>query len=225
MSSFVPIRTLSGFRAGVVAGAEHPTKAAPDVSDVSDVLGAGGVTVDVAPEGSALPTTEAELQDLLEKALNSGREAAELALADTRVELETERGRLIQLRDTIDASRVKWADDVRSVLGEVVMVGVRSVISESVTLQEQLLNDRFAEVGERLIGEQNVLIRVRPEDADAARALVGDRPGWKVVPDPDLSGGVVAETGGGKVDASLGSALAGLAESVQDWQAEGMGEE
>ena len=222
MSSFVPIRTLSGFRAGVVAGAEHPTKAAPDVSDV---VGAGGVAVDVAPEGSTLPTTEAELQELLENALNSGREAAELALADTRVEVETERARLIQLRDTIDASRAKWADDVRSVLGEVVMVGVRSVISESVTLQEQLLNDRFAEVGERLIGEQNVLVRVRPEDADAARALVGDRPGWKVVPDPDLSGGVVAETGGGKVDASLGSALAGLAESVQDWQAEGMGEE
>jgi flagellar biosynthesis/type III secretory pathway protein FliH len=188
-------------------------------------LVAGDVAVGEAPEGTTLPATEAELQELLEQALIKGREAAELALSDTRLEVEAERARLNQLRDTIDASRAKWAEDVRSVLGEVVMVGVRSVISESVTLQEQLLNDRFAEVGERLIGEQNVLVRVRPEDADAARALVGDRPGWKVVPDPDLSGGVVAETGGGKVDASLGSALAGLAESVQDWQAEGMGEE
>jgi flagellar biosynthesis/type III secretory pathway protein FliH len=222
MSIFVPIRTDSGFRAGVVAGAEQPTKAVPGGNDV---LVAGDVAVGEAPEGTTLPATEAELQELLEQALIKGREAAELALADTRVEVEAERARLNQLRDTIDASRAKWAEDVRSVLGEVVMVGVRSVISESVTLQEQLLNDRFAEVGERLIGEQNVLVRVRPEDADAARALVGDRPGWKVVPDPDLSGGVVAETGGGKVDASLGSALAGLAESVQDWQAEGMGEE
>jgi flagellar biosynthesis/type III secretory pathway protein FliH len=222
MSRFVPIRTDSGFRAGVVAGAEQPAKAVPGDNDV---LVAGDVAADEAPEGTTLPATEAELQELLEQALIKGREAAELALADTRVEVEAERARLNQLRDTIDASRAKWAEDVRSVLGEVVMVGVRSVISESVTLQEQLLNDRFAEVGERLIGEQNVLVRVRPEDADAARALVGDRPGWKVVPDPDLSGGVVAETGGGKVDASLGSALAGLAESVQDWQAEGMGEE
>jgi flagellar biosynthesis/type III secretory pathway protein FliH len=222
MSRFVPIRTDSGFRAGVVAGAEQPTKAVPGGNDV---LVAGDVAVGEAPEGTTLPATEAELQELLEQALIKGREAAELALSDTRLEVEAERARLIQLRDTIDASRAKWAEDVRSVLGEVVMVGVRSVISESVTLQEQLLNDRFAEVGERLIGEQNVLVRVRPEDADAARALVGDRPGWKVVPDPDLSGGVVAETGGGKVDASLGSALAGLAESVQDWQAEGMGEE
>ena len=105
------------------------------------------------------------------------------------------------------------------------MVGVRSVISESATLQEELLQDRFAEIGERLIGEQSVIVHVRPEDEDAARALVGDRPGWKVVPEPDLSGGVVAETEGGKVDASLGSALAGLADSVQDWQGEGMGEE
>jgi flagellar biosynthesis/type III secretory pathway protein FliH len=222
MSIFVPIRTDSGFRAGVVAGAEQPTKAVPGGNDV---LVAGDVAVGEAPEGTTLPATEAELQELLEQALIKGREAAELALSDTRLEVEAERARLNQLRDTIDASRAKWAEDVRSVLGEVVMVGVRSVISESVTLQEQLLNDRFAEVGERLIGEQNVLVRVRPEDADAARALVGDRPGWKVVPDPDLSGGVVAETGGGKVDASLGSALAGLAESVQDWQAEGMGEE
>jgi flagellar biosynthesis/type III secretory pathway protein FliH len=222
MSGFVPIRTRSGFHPGVVPGAEPPTEA---VADAPDELGADGERQDGQPEGPTLPATEDELQELLESTFNQGREAAELALSDTRVEVEAERERLIRLRDSIDASRTKWSEDVRSVLGEVVMVGVRSVISESATLQEQLLQDRFAEIGERLIGEQTVLVHVRPEDEDAARALVGERSGWKVVPDPDLSGGVVAETEGGKVDASLGSALAGLADSVQDWQAEGMGEE
>jgi flagellar biosynthesis/type III secretory pathway protein FliH len=205
-----------------VPGAEPPTEA---VEDAPDELGADGEGEDGQPEAPTLPATEDELQELLERTFTRGREAAELALSDTRVEVEAERERLIRLRDSIDASRTQWSEDVRSVLGELVIVGVRSVISESVTLQEQLLQDRFAEIGERLIGEQTVLIHVRPEDEDAARALVGERPGWKVVPDPDLSGGVVAETEGGKVDASLGSALAGLADSVQDWQAEGMGEE
>jgi len=222
MSGFVPIRPRTGFQPGVVPGDEAQTEAVPQATDR---LGAGGEAKDVPPQEPTLPANEDELQERLESAFTQGREAAELALSETRLEVESERERLIKLRDSIDASRSKWAEEIRSVLGEVVMVGVRSVISESATLQEQLLQDRFAEVGERLIGEQNVLVRVRPEDEEAARALVGDRPGWKVVPEPDLSGGVVAETEGGKVDASLGSALAGLAESVQDWQAEGMGEE
>ena len=222
MSGFVPIRTRSDFHAGVVPGGEQPNKAE---SDAPNDAALDGEAEAVATEGQVLPNTAAELQELLDKAFTEGREAAEQALAQTRVEVESERECLVQLRDSIDASRTKWADEVRSVLGEVVMVGVRSVISESATLQEELLQDRFGEIGERLIGEQSVLVRVRPEDEEAAQALIGDRPGWKVVPEPDLSGGVVAETEGGKVDASLGSALAGLADSVQDWQAEGMGEE
>jgi len=222
MSAFVPIRARSGFQAGVVPGSQP---AAKEAAETPDQVTEGAEGEGVGQIEAALPADEEALKELLQAAFAEGREAAEQVLADTRAEVEAERDRLVVLRDTIEASRAKWSEDVRSVLGEVVMVGVRSVISESATLQEELLQDRFAEIGERLIGEQSVIVHVRPEDEDAARALVGDRPGWKVVPEPDLSGGVVAETEGGKVDASLGSALAGLADSVQDWQGEGMGEE
>ena len=88
-----------------------------------------------------------------------------------------------------------------------------------------MLRDRFAEVGERLIGEAEVVVRVRPQDEAAARALLGGRDGWTVVPDADISGGLVAETESGKVDATMGAAVAGLTEAVQTWQAEGVGEE
>jgi len=76
-----------------------------------------------------------------------------------------------------------------------------------------------------LIGEQQVMVRVRPEDEDTARALIGGREGWTVVLDTDISGGIVAETESGKVDATLGAAISGLAESVQEWQSEGVHEE
>ena len=62
---------------------------------------------------------------------------------------------------------------------------------------------------------------MRPQDVDTARQILGDREGWQVVPSEEISGGLVAETEGGKIDASMGSALTGLAESVQSWQAEG----
>ena len=35
----------------------------------------------------------------------------------------------------------------------------------------------------------------------------------------------IAETESGKVDATLGAAISGLAESVQEWQSEGVHEE
>ena len=104
------------------------------------------------------------------------------------------------------------------------MVGVRQVVGESGDLQEAM--PRPVRRGrERLIGESEVVVRVRPQDEAAANALLGGRDGWTVVPDADISGGLVAETDAGKVDATMGAAVAGLTEAVQTWQAEGVGEE
>ena len=103
-------------------------------------------------------------------------------------------------------------------------MGVRQVVSDSAELQADLIRDRLVEV-ERLLSEQHVILRVRPEDEELARTVIGNREGWQIVADSDLSGGVLAETEGGKVDATLGAALTGLTEAVQAWQGEGSGEE
>ena len=121
-----------------------------------------------------------------------------------------------------EARLAQLLDDL---LGELVVVGVRQVVSESAELQAELLRDRLADVGERLLSEQHVILRVRPEDEELARSVVGEREGWQVLADSDLGGGVLAETEGGKIDATLGAAITGLTEAVQVWQGEGVGEE
>ena len=221
MSGFVPIRPKAPFSAGVVGGAAEgssPSSAVPSDDVHAAVSAPEGVIA-----GVSLPTTMDELAALLDAARDEIRVEMSVELATAATALEQEQSRVRSLVSAIDASRSEWSSEVRNVLGELVVAGVRSVVSESAELQQEMLRDRFAVIGERLISEQTVVIRVRPEDADFARNLIGDREGWQLIPDDALSGGLVAETDGGRVDASLGSAVTGLAESVQSWQDEGSG--
>ena len=162
---------------------------------------------------------------MLEAVREETRLEVEGVVQDVRASLSQEHEQVERLLNQVEKSRSAWTQEVRNVLGELVVVGVRQVVTESAELQADLIRDRLGEVGERLLSEQHVILRVRPEDQDLARAMIGNREGWQIVPDSDLSGGVLAETEGGKVDATLGAALTGLAESVQGWQDEGMGEE
>ena len=218
MSGFVPMRGARPFSSGALEGEKAPgSKPEPDGSaeDASSL-----------PEPSAtLPDTEEALDVLLDGVREQARADAGAVLAGLREEIESERQQLVGLQQCLIEGRRAWADQVRNMLGELVVVGVRQVVSESASLQEELLRDRFAVIGERLIGQQDILIRVRPEDEETARALVGDREGWKIVTDADLGGGAVAETEAGKIDATLGAALSGLTDSVREWQSEGVGEE
>jgi flagellar biosynthesis/type III secretory pathway protein FliH len=219
MSDFVPMRDKGSFSVGLMGEGSSRAESEPDSPSPEPNLG------EDESDRVALPSSVEELEELMTAVREDARQAAEAVLQDTRQALEADRAALQELCERIDSSRTSWALEVRNVLGELVMAGVRQVVSESAQLQEEMLRDRFAEVGERLIGEQEVMIRVRPEDEEAAQALLGGRDGWTVVPDKAVSAGVVAETESGKVDATMGAALAGLADSVQEWQAEGVSEE
>lgn len=208
----------AGFQAGLMGEGPRPT---PQPGPGAPVSASEEAT---EPE-SPLPSSVEELEAMLEDARQKAREDASLVLADDRAALQREREQMVRLIESVEGSRSAWGDEVRNVLGELVVVGVRQVVGESAELQEAMLRDRFAEVGERLIGETEVVVRVRPEDEASANALLGGREGWTVVPDSDISGGIVAETEAGKVDATMGAAVAGLTEAVQTWQSEGVGEE
>lgn len=224
MSGFVPLQKSGTFQARMVKA---------DVGDAVKVDPSGPATpvdsVDApdqgVPEGAVLPQTAEELEVMLDAAREEARVEAGQELEAAQAGLAEQHQQLERLLDQVAASRAEWTSEVRNVLGELVVVGVRQVVSESVELQAALIRDRLGEVGERLLSEQNVILRVRPDDEELARATIGEREGWQILPDGDLSGGVLAETESGKVDATLGAALTGLAESVQAWQDEGIGEE
>lgn len=218
MAGFTPMQSARGFHVGLIAG-DRKTAPVPDAEDVAADV--DGLDQPVSP----MPSTPEELEAMLEEARQKAREDAAMVLAQDRAALKEDRAQVMRLIEHIESGRAAWGDEVRNVLGELVIVGVRQVVGESADLQEAMLRDRFAEVGERLIGESAVVVRVRPEDESSANALLGGREGWTVVLDADISGGLVAETDAGKVDATLGAAVAGLTEAVQAWQAEGVGEE
>ena len=218
MAAFTPMQGAGGFQVGLIGGSQRPSSAREVESDTQ-------AEASETEASSPLPETLEELEAMLEDARKKAREDATIILAEERTALKQEREQLMRVVEDIETSRSAWADEVRNVLGELVVVGVRQVVGESAELQEAMLHDRFAEVGERLIGESEVVVRVRPQDEAAASALLGGRDGWTVVPDADISGGLVAETDAGKVDATMGAAVAGLTEAVQTWQAEGVGEE
>ena len=224
MSGFVPIRSASSFSAGIVGGdAERKPTVSSSREMVADSAVSDGepVEADEDAEAVSLPANGEELAGMLEEARADARAQVEAEVAAARADVEAERKRIEDIVVRVETAQATWAAEVRNVLGELVVVGVRSVVSESAELQVEMLRDRFAEIGERLVGEQDVVVRVRPEDLDFARSLVGDREGWQVLSDGEISGGLVAETEGGRVDATLGAALTGIAESVQEWQNEG----
>ena len=224
MSGFVPLQKTGSFQARMV-------KAGPDAATVkapTDEIETKGSSTDAQVEesdGQALPTSAEELEALLDATREEVRLQVEASTEEIRSSLAHEREQVERLFKQIADARSEWTREVRNVLGELVVVGVRQVVTDSAELQTALIRDRLGEVGERLLSEQKVILRVRPEDVDLARSMIGQREGWQIFPDVDLSGGVLAETESGKVDATLGAALTGLAESVQGWQDEGIGEE
>jgi len=165
-----------------------------------------------------MPENTEEVQALIDKSRAEGRSAAEEAMAELKAEVAAEREAVACLMERIDSARQVWAHEVRSQLGEVLLVGVRQIVSESASLQAEALKQRIAEVGERLVGEQKVILRVPEADIEAARGFLADREGWQVVGDNSLvAGGCIAETDGGQVDATMGAAFAGLSGQVKEW--------
>ncbi len=218
MSGFVPFRQGAAFKAHLVERSTTPApEAAPEDSD------ANATSVEVSEVSAAepqddLPKSQEELQALMDAVRSEARDAAEAALASLREEIEAERAAMACMMDNVDRARHEWSKEVRSQLGEVLVVGVRQIVSESATLQSEALKQRISEVGERLIGEQVVVLRVPVADVESAKELIGERDGWQVVGDDTLAaGGCVAETEGGQVDATIGAAMAGLSGSVKDW--------
>jgi len=226
MAGFIPLRQDADFQVGLM-GAQGADESPPDgAAAVEPPSAQGPESVASPPAGADLTDASASTQpeipegmeDLLREAEERGRANAAAVLDEERATLQAERVALTCLIDSIDQAKLDWSAEVRGKLGEVLVVGLRQLVSESTTLQAAALKQRISEVGDRLIGEEQVLLKVRSQDVALAKELLGDREGWQIVPDDTLAGGgCVAETEGGKVDATMGAAVAGLSGAVRDW--------
>jgi flagellar biosynthesis/type III secretory pathway protein FliH len=241
MALFTPLRARSGFMARLVHGADGDVPLEDEAARSGVVAGdpdtaaaiaqaeaemgqlEEGISGDDGGESPAdgsplLPTTLEELEALIAEVEHEAREAAAAALTAQREAIAADRAILTRLIDEITRARRLWSREVREHLGELLVTGVRQVVGGSADLQANALRERLVEVGQRLVGERDVILRVRPEDVAVAEGVIGDRAGWKIVPDDTLAGGgCVAETEAGKVDATMGAAVSGITAAVTQW--------
>jgi len=174
------------------------------------------------PEVPAGPTPE-QVADMVREAELKGyrRGKAELQKElDARVEQER---RFQAMADSLDAARSGVVREAVDLTADLVVLGLRRLVSEVPELLEGLLQTRLQEAAAHLVGAREVLVRVAPRDEALARKILSERPGWKVVGDPSVRGGCIAASEGGELDGSLDTALQALGSALEAWRAEQAG--
>lgn len=202
------VRALPGF--GRPAGASGPTRT---------IFPREEAPVREPPPPPPGPTADeiaAMVKDAEARGLQRGRKEAEAELA-ARVEQERRFG---ALADGLDRDRAAVVGEARAEIGGVVVSSLRRLVGEVPELLELLVEARCREAVEQLHSAREVVLRCNPRDEPAARRIIGDRAGWRVVADPSISGGSVTRSEGGELDATLETAFTGLDAALAAWRAE-----
>jgi len=246
LADFVPFRSGSGFRphvlseqlASVVEQARpevvkavvpEPVAAVPDhgAGVPRGRIGRGTPVPDATPVGVAPavdgPSPE-EIAQLVADAEERGRAAAEADAVARIAELESgfasELARLEAVAAGLQDYREALAAEARDACGRLVVQAVRRVAVRTPEILDAVLEARCAEVAESMVGAGEVTVRVHPDDLGLAGRLLGERPGWRLVADPALKGGCIAESDAGRMDASLDAGLDAIQEAVKAWRSE-----
>jgi flagellar biosynthesis/type III secretory pathway protein FliH len=175
----------------------------------------------VSGEESGIPNlTESELLALVEEARSQGRQEVEQAVAEERAVLQAQAVQLQQTLEAVEAMAQTWTQTVGSECSQVVLTAVDHVVGQTPELLSAMLDQRIRMIVERMAQENELVLRVAPDQVEQARELLGERPGWKVIADDDIQGGVIAEAAGGRLRATLTEVVEGLNEVIEVWRQE-----
>jgi len=192
--------------------------------------------------GAALPVPEAEpepaldeqpieddpeldLETLVLAARDQGasevRAQLQEELAALQEELETvtaERDTLAQLDTALHAFRAEAREQAADDVVQLALTMARRIVGESLALHPDALPGVVAGVLELLPSEDEVTVKVRPEDAAAIENRLRGRRGVRVAVDSEIEAGCVVEATFGTIDATLDTAMGGLERAVRDWR-------
>ena len=168
------------------------------------------------PPGPTADEIAAMVKDAEARGHRRGRQEVEAELA-ARVEQER---RFAALADALDHDRGAVLGEARAEIGAVVVASLRRLVGEVPELLELLVEARCREAIEQLNSAREVVLRCNPRDEIAARRVIGERAGWRVVPDPSIGGGCITTSEGGELDATLETAFTGLDAALAAWRAE-----
>ncbi len=173
-------------------------------------------------QGSALD--EEAVSAIEKEAFNRGKATAMAEMAEKMNSLETENERLSGLSSQIEplvhelgAFRTKMIRQSSEDLAEMALHMARRVVGETLAVRPQALRKLVADALDRLPGEDEVTIRVRPEDLSVIENHLPSRRTVRLIGDEDLEGGCVVTAQCGEVSASVDAAFQGLRAAVEDW--------
>lgn len=178
-----------------------PHTAAPEARETVDPAEA-----EAARLSAAVSAAEARLRASLSAEVSAAQAEAAEATALARA-----------MAEALDAERTAQAAEARRLVGGMVLETVRRLIGEQPFLRDKMLKNMLEDAAGHLLGEREVVLRVRADQVALARGLVADRVGWTVREDVAITAGLRVEAARGTLDATLGVALENISEAIEDW--------
>lgn len=136
-------------------------------------------------------------------------------------QVAAERDALAQLDDALHSFRAEAREQAVDDVVQLALAMTRRIVGESMALHPDALPGVVQGVLEQLPSEDEVVVKVRPEDAAAIETRLRGRRGVKVGVDSNIDAGCVVEATFGTIDATLDTAMEGLERAVREWREDG----
>ena len=165
----------------------------------------------------AIQQAERAAAELAERDALRAAEHAQL-LADLDAQKQKAKAtseRLGQLAGEMVRARAAMIEEVRTAAGTLLLTGARRLAGEALRAQPGLLEGLVTEIVDSMAAD-TVTLRVNPADVERLGATFGDR--VRVVGDPAVAAGCIAQGDAGSVDASVDTGLGALAGEVSAWK-------
>jgi flagellar assembly protein FliH len=167
------------------------------------------------------PTEPAELtveaKEAAQQAYLVGLEDGRQEMAEQLAELQARMDTVGPLLDRLEGLRSQIVRESSEEVANLVLYIARRVVGETLAVHPPALRKLVTDALSRLPGDDEVRIRVRPEDLPVIEGTLGTRRQITLEADPNLEGGVVVEASCGEVEASLEAAFEGLRQAVTEW--------
>ena len=199
----------------IPSAAEEPPPSVP--SEVANALDALEAEVEESLSQEAL-------DELEEKAFQRGRAAAMAEMAGKLQSLREEGERHAEVAarfgpvvEELDGLRQRLIRQSSEDVAELALHMARRVVGETLAVHPQALRKLVMDAIERLPGDDEITVRVRPQDLEAIDQHLPTRRSIRVIPDEGIEGGCVVEAQCGEVSSSIDTAFTGLRAAVDEW--------
>jgi flagellar biosynthesis/type III secretory pathway protein FliH len=170
-----------------------------------------------AAASDALEAPPPTAEELLDAARAEG---AEQARAEAEAELAAMRAKLDTLGPALDqlaALRTTALREAASQIGDIVLQLTRRIVGDSLAANPEALPSLVSSSLSQLPDEDDVTIRVAPDDVNAVRDALDDRFEDSVLGDASITAGCRIETRHASIDATLEAALEAVGAAVRTW--------